>query len=95
KALEGDILTNKVNDVPEEDRFSYYYQGNSQVLDHLLVTNNLADNTELDMVHINSMFMEEHGRASDHDPLLAQITFDKPQVPGEQEADPDFSGFSA
>lgn len=97
KALEGDILTNKVNDVPEEDRFSYYYQGNSQVLDHLLVTNNLADNTELDMVHINSMFMEEHGRASDHDPLLAQITFDKeqPQVPGEQQADPDFSGFSA
>ena len=95
KALEGDILTNKVNDVPEEDRFSYYYQGNSQVLDHLLVTNNLADNTELDMVHINSMFMEEHGRASDHDPLLAQITFDKPQVPGEQEADPDYSGISA
>ncbi|WP_404466741.1 DUF6359 domain-containing protein [Planococcus rifietoensis] len=94
-ALEGDILTNKVNDVPEEDRFSYYYQGNSQVLDHLLVTNNLADNTELDMVHINSMFMEEHGRASDHDPLLAQITFDKPQVPGEQEADPDLSGEEA
>lgn len=95
KALEGDILTNKVNDVPEEDRFSYYYQGNSQVLDHLLVTNNLADNTELDMVHINSMFMEEHGRASDHDPLLAQITFDKPQVPGEQEAYPDLSGEEA
>lgn len=94
-ALEGDILTNKVNDVPEEDRFSYYYQGNSQVLDHLLVTNNLADNTELDMVHINSMFMEEHGRASDHDPLLAQITFDKPQVPGEQQADPDLSGEEA
>ncbi|RAZ69567.1 DUF6359 domain-containing protein [Planococcus maitriensis] len=94
-ALEGDILTNKVNDVPEEDRFSYYYQGNSQVLDHLLVTNNLADNTELDMVHINSMFMEEHGRASDHDPLLAQITFDKPQVPGEQEADPDLTGEEA
>lgn len=95
KALEGGILTNKVNDVPEEDRFSYYYQGNSQVLDHLLVTNNLADNTELDMVHINSMFMEEHGRASDHDPLLAQITFDKPQVPGEQEADPDLTGEEA
>jgi predicted extracellular nuclease len=102
KALEGDILTNKVNDVPEEDRFSYYYQGNSQVLDHLLVTNNLADNTELDMVHINSMFMEEHGRASDHDPLLAQISFDKeeepveePQVPGEQQADPDLSGNQA
>lgn len=95
KALEGGILTNKVNDVPEEDRFSYYYQGNSQVLDHLLVTNNLADNTELDMVHINSMFMEEHGRASDHDPLLAQIAFDKAPVPGQQQAEPEFTKFSA
>ncbi len=95
EALQGDILTNKVNDVPEDDRFSYHYQGNTQVLDHLLVTNNLADHTELDMVHINSMFMEEHGRASDHDPLLAQITFDKPQVPGQQQAKPEYTEFSA
>lgn len=95
EALKGDILTNKVEDVPLEDRFSYYYQGNSQVLDHLLVTNNLAERTELDMVHINAMFMEEHGRASDHDPLLAQIDFSQPAVPGEQEADPDFTGETA
>ncbi|MFD1030587.1 DUF6359 domain-containing protein [Metaplanococcus flavidus] len=98
EALKGDILTNKVGDVPLEDRFSYYYQGNSQVLDHLLVTNNLADRTELDMVHINAMFMEEHGRASDHDPLLAQISFTEPEVPaipGEQEADPDYTGDTA
>ncbi|TWT16138.1 DUF6359 domain-containing protein [Planomicrobium sp. CPCC 101079] len=95
KALEGGILTNKVEDVPVEDRFSYYYQGNSQVLDHLLVTNNLAAKTELDMVHINAMFMEQHGRASDHDPLLAQITFADPAVPGEQEADPDMTGETA
>ncbi|AQU80252.1 endonuclease [Planococcus faecalis] len=94
-ALKGDILTNKVEDVPVEDRFSYYYQGNSQVLDHLLVTNNLAQRTELDMVHINAMFMEQQGRASDHDPLLAQIAFEKPSVPGEQQANPDFSGDQA
>ncbi|ANU13982.1 endonuclease [Planococcus halocryophilus] len=95
QALKGDILTNKVEDVPLEDRYSYYYQGNSQVLDHLLVTNNLAQRTELDMVHINAMFMEEHGRASDHDPLLAQISFEKPAVPGEQTAKPDLSGDQA
>ncbi|ANU27520.1 endonuclease [Planococcus versutus] len=84
KALKGDILTNKVEDVPLEDRYSYYYQGNSQVLDHLLVTNNLAKRTEMDMVHINSMFMEEQGRASDHDPLLAQIEFEKEEVPAKE-----------
>ena len=94
-ALKGDILTNKVEDVPQDDRFSYYYQGNSQVLDHMLVTNNLAENTEIDMVHINAMFMEQHGRASDHDPVLLQIAFEKPAVPGEQQADPDYSGDQA
>lgn len=92
QALKGDNLVNKVEDVPLEDRYSYYYQGNSQVLDHILVTKNLADQTELDMVHINSMFMYEHGHASDHDPVLAQIEFEKPVVPGKQEAKPDFSG---
>ncbi|PSL41799.1 hypothetical protein B0H99_10143 [Planomicrobium soli] len=95
QALKGDNLANKVEDVPLEDRYSYYYQGNSQVLDHLLVTNNLAEKTELDMVHINSMFMYEHGHASDHDPLLAQIDFKEPVVPGQQEAKPDFSGEKA
>lgn len=77
-ALKGDNLTNKVEDAPLGDRYSYYYQGNSQVLDHILVTNNIAEQTEIDMVHINSMFMEEHGRASDHDPVLIQIDFTKP-----------------
>ncbi|KOF09127.1 endonuclease [Planococcus glaciei] len=85
KALKGDNLTNKVEDVPLEDRFSYYYQGNSQVLDHILVTNNLADSTDIDMLHINSMFMEYHGHASDHDPVLAQIDFqateEEPELP--------------
>ena len=94
-ALKGDVLANKVEDVPLEDRFSYYYQGNSQVLDHILVTNNIAEQTAIDMVHINSMFMEHHGRASDHDPLLAQISFEAPVVPGEQQADPDYSGNQA
>src|SRR5690606_32419723 len=85
KALKGDNLTNKVEDVPLEDRFSYYYQGNSQVLDHILVTNKLADSTDIDLLHINSMFMEYHGHASDHDPVLAQIDFqateEEPELP--------------
>ncbi|AQQ55148.1 endonuclease/exonuclease/phosphatase [Planococcus lenghuensis] len=95
EVLAGDILVNKVEDVPLEDRFSYFYQGNSQVLDHILVTDNLAEQTDIDMVHINAMFMEEHGRASDHDPLLIQIDFEEEVIPGEQHAEPDFSGEQA
>nr|WP_263324798.1 5'-nucleotidase C-terminal domain-containing protein [Neobacillus sp. Marseille-Q6967] len=76
-ALKGDELTNLIEKVPSEERFTYNYQGNSQVLDHLLVSNNLAENAEVDIVHINSPFMEEHGRVSDHDPVVAQLDLTK------------------
>ncbi|MFP7297219.1 5'-nucleotidase C-terminal domain-containing protein [Neobacillus niacini] len=73
QALKGDVLTNLIEKVPAAERFTYNYQGNSQVLDHLLVSNNLANGAEIDIVHINSPFMESHGRVSDHDPILAQL----------------------
>jgi uncharacterized protein len=75
--LEGDILTNMMEKLPLEQRYSYIYQGNSQVLDHILVTNNLADRTEIDSININADFSEEDGRASDHDPVLAKIQLEE------------------
>ncbi|AJD92762.1 hypothetical protein JMA_34450 [Jeotgalibacillus malaysiensis] len=76
EALKGEELTNLIDGVEKEERYTYNYEGNAQVLDHILVSNNLADQTVFDIVHINSDFMEVHGRASDHDPLLAQISFE-------------------
>ncbi|MEK4078980.1 chitobiase/beta-hexosaminidase C-terminal domain-containing protein [Solibacillus sp. FSL K6-1126] len=73
ETLKGGVLTNMVDKAPVEDRFSYYFQGNNQVLDHILVSNNLAEITEIDMIHINANFTEAQGRASDHDPVLVQI----------------------
>ncbi|MGM9945859.1 MAG: DUF6359 domain-containing protein, partial [Lysinibacillus sp.] len=73
KVLKGKELTNMIEKVNEKERYTYMYQGNSQVLDHIFVSNNLARSTKVDIVHINSSFMEEHGRASDHDPVLIQI----------------------
>ncbi|MGE8080449.1 endonuclease [Peribacillus loiseleuriae] len=70
--LKGNELTNMIEKVPFDKRYSYTYQGNSQVLDHILVSNNIAASTDVDIVHINSSFMEQHGRASDHDPVLIQ-----------------------
>jgi uncharacterized protein len=75
--LKGNELTNMIEKVPFNERFTYSYQGNAQVLDHILVTNNMAKKTKVDIVHINSQFMEEHGRASDHDPVLIQVKLDK------------------
>ncbi|WP_242688430.1 cell wall-binding repeat-containing protein [Bacillus sp. Cs-700] len=75
ETLEGDVLTNMINKLPTEQRYTYNYQGNAQVLDHILVSNNLAKRTMIDSININSDFSEADGRASDHDPVLAKIQF--------------------
>ena len=59
-----------IDKVPATDRFTYMYQGNSQVLDHILVSNRLVESAEVDIVHINSPFADQ---ISDHDPVLVQV----------------------
>ncbi|WP_079509959.1 DUF6359 domain-containing protein [Mesobacillus jeotgali] len=81
EALENGQLTNMIETLPAEERFTYNFQGNSQVLDHILVSNHLADSSEADIININSMYMEEHGRASDHDPVMVQIDLKQKQCP--------------
>ncbi|HIH9454713.1 TPA: endonuclease/exonuclease/phosphatase family protein [Streptococcus pyogenes] len=73
---EGDMV-NLVSRHDISDRYSYFHQGNNQTLDNILVSRHLLDHYEFDMVHVNSPFMEAHGRASDHDPLLLQLSFPK------------------
>lgn len=73
QVLEGGdnpVLTNLYNQLPEAERYSYVFQGNSQGLDHILVSNNLADAAVFDPVHVNSEFTEQE---SDHDPLVALL----------------------
>jgi uncharacterized protein len=73
KIHEGEHLTNMINTVDKADRYTYLFQGNSQVLDHILVSNHLADTTKTDILHINADFTDMAGRASDHDPVLVQV----------------------
>ncbi|MBF0806519.1 MULTISPECIES: LPXTG cell wall anchor domain-containing protein [unclassified Streptococcus] len=77
--ISGDIMSNLVSRHDLADRFSYFYQGNNQSLDNIVISNNLLDRYEFDMVHVNSIFMTNHGRASDHDPLLLQLDLRKKQ----------------
>jgi uncharacterized protein len=76
----GNELKNMIDSVPLAERYNYSYQGNAQVLDHVLVTNNMFANTTVDILNINSGFMEEHGRASDHDPIIIQTKLVPAQV---------------
>ena len=71
--LKGEELTNLVETLPASERYTYTYQGNAQVLDHMLVSNRLAAGAEYDIVNFNSPYMEEHGRASDHDAYIGQF----------------------
>ncbi|MFJ1752739.1 endonuclease/exonuclease/phosphatase family protein [Kitasatospora sp. NPDC088134] len=67
----GGVLRDLVNDLPEDQRYSYVYQGNSQVLDHILVSNAFKrQHVRYDVVHINSEFASQ---ASDHDPQIVRI----------------------
>ena len=69
----GSSLTNLIDTIPENERYSFIFQGNSQQLDHILVSDGLLDGAEVDIVHVNSEFAETETRASDHDPVLASF----------------------
>lgn len=74
-ALEESGLNNLITWLPEAERYTYIYQGNAQVLDHVLVSEGLAAHTAVtaDIVHVNSEFRLD-AQASDHDPVIAQFT---------------------
>ncbi|MFF3753739.1 lamin tail domain-containing protein [Streptomyces sp. NPDC002018] len=69
-----DVLTKKVlkdliNTLPKNERYSYVYDGNSQTLDHILVSKGIK-NPVYDVVHINAEFADQ---ASDHDPQVVRF----------------------
>jgi predicted extracellular nuclease len=72
--LLGQNLTNTTDSVEENERYSFIFQGNSQQLDHILLSASLAETFELDIVHVNAEFAENTSRASDHDPLLISVS---------------------
>ncbi|WP_091669482.1 endonuclease/exonuclease/phosphatase family protein [Amycolatopsis marina] len=66
---EGGALTALIDTLPEGDRYSYVFEGNSQVLDHVLISV-APRGVDYDVVHINAEFAEQ---ASDHDPQLVRF----------------------
>ena len=69
--LENAGLTNLMNTLPAEEQYSYVFDGNSQVLDQILVSEELLTPApEYDSVHVNAEFADQ---ASDHDPQIARV----------------------
>lgn len=72
-AGDGRVLTTLFDGLPDNEKYSYVFEGNSQVLDQILVSSSLIDlHPAYDVVHVNAEFAEQ---ASDHDPSLMRVAF--------------------
>ncbi|QGV81252.1 endonuclease/exonuclease/phosphatase family protein [Streptomyces ficellus] len=70
KALTADgALRAAITSLPRSERYSYVYQGNSQVLDQILTSPSIR-RFAYDSVHINAEFAEQN---SDHDPQVLRF----------------------
>jgi VCBS repeat-containing protein len=67
----GGVFTNLSTLLPEAERYSYLFEGNSQLIDNVLVTGGLLTGAQYDAVHINAEFTGT--RPTDHDPQLALL----------------------
>ena len=67
------IMVPLMNTLPQAERYSYVFEGNSQSLDHIVFSNALADlQFVFDVIHVNAEFAIQ---ASDHDPQVVQVQF--------------------
>jgi hypothetical protein len=74
--LAGKELENLIERLPKNERYTYLYQGNAEVLDHILVSSSLKEKISFfDIIHINAEMLPAM-RLSDHDPVIAVLNFD-------------------
>lgn len=70
--LQGSLLYNLFDLLPANERYSYVFDGNSQVLDQMVVSRYLLNNAApaYDVVHVNAEFTDQ---VSDHDPSVTRL----------------------
>lgn len=73
KNIKKDLLINAIEELPKNERHTYVHQGNSQVLDHILVNKEYKGKLNVDVLNINSEFTDAQGSFSDHDPVFVQF----------------------
>ena len=75
----ANAIVNLPRTLPVRERYSYVFEGNSQVLDQILISKALAGGHhgeehktfDYDIVHTNSEFFDQD---SDHDPQVVRLT---------------------
>ncbi len=83
------ILANLTELLPDEERYTFIFDGNSQALDHVFASEGLVGGfgddlltggAEYDVVHLNAEFPDVDERASDHDPVVARFVIEPTTV---------------
>ncbi len=75
---DGSRLLDLPTTLPDDERYTYVFEGNSQVLDHIALSPGLAaKGYDYDVVHVNAEFFDQ---ASDHDPQLVDLHLGLPQA---------------
>ncbi|MGP1576790.1 MAG: InlB B-repeat-containing protein [Treponema sp.] len=66
-------MKNVIEELEKTERYTYVYNGHSQTLDNILVTNNISIHNP-DVLHINAE-LPATTRLSDHDPVFVQLSW--------------------
>jgi hypothetical protein len=88
----GAELVNLYDLLPENERYSYVFEGNTQALDHILASPAVMSGAspEYDVVHLNAEFFDQQ---SDHDPQVARFNVPVGQGRAEAQLMPDVVDF--
>jgi len=69
-ALKGGTLAPLIERLPQNERYTFQFNGNSQALDHVLVSGALLPGALYDIVHFGA---EYPAATTDHDPVVARL----------------------
>ncbi len=77
----GNALIDANSLVSSQERYSYVFEGNSQALDHILVTQDLYSTAVYDAVHLNAEQLSTT-RPTDHDPQIISVALGSAIIEG-------------
>lgn len=70
------VLFSTLDQLSASERYSYVFEGNSQVLDHMLLSAGALDRSMFDVIHMNAEFTNQ---ISDHDPSVVAVLSQRSQ----------------
>lgn len=71
--INGNELYDVMQELDKSQRYTYVYDGMSQVLDNVMLNKEYKGKVNVDVIRINSEFTKSQGSFSDHDPVFIQF----------------------